>query len=180
MSNVNRDTYIVDQFLPPNYRTMQSIAVELGVSKQRIQQILSRNNIQSTQGGSIAKNARLQKQKQHNVTQKRKNNIQSQYQCSMEEAIALNGNFKLGEKGSPSYKYKSYKSNLTKKDIQCDLTFPQWCEIWEKSGKYHQMKPGKNGYSLVRKDASKPATVDNVAVVKSSDARKYGIQNSSR
>lgn len=169
---MSRDTYITEQFLPPNYRTMQDIADELGVSKQRVQQILKRNSVHSSDGGSIAKNSYIRQQKEKQKKIKRKQSVFSQYGCSESEALRINEGKKLAERGSPSYKYKSYKNNLDKKDIGCELTFPEWYDIWQKSGKYSLMRPGKGGYSMVRKDYSKPASVDNVEVIPSHHIRR--------
>jgi len=173
-SDQDRTDYIISQFLPPNFRTMQDISDELGISKQRVHQILKSNNIKANDGGKKLKIKLSKAQKKINNKQKRQRSILRQYGCTEKEALMINGGKPLNTVGTPAYKYKCYCHNLNKKDIDCNLSFPEWYSVWQKSGKYGQMKPGRGGYSLVRKDTSAPASVGNVEVMESHKVRRHG------
>ena len=47
-------------------------------------------------------------------------------------------------------KYKSQKANAIRRNIPFELTFEQWFDIWQKSGKWEQRGKGRGTYVMSR------------------------------
>jgi hypothetical protein len=65
---------------------------------------------------------------------------------------------------TPMGKFVRQKSNAKARGIDWELTFDQWWEIWEKSGKWEQRGTQAKDYCMARKFDWGPYAVGNVVI----------------
>jgi len=61
-------------------------------------------------------------------------------------------------------KYTTHKSNAKRRGIEFNLTFEQWFDIWEKSGKWDERGRGANKYCMCRVGDTGSYSVNNVFI----------------
>lgn len=93
------------------------------------------------------------------------------YGCTAGEAYELNGFMHLSMPGSPAVRYKNQKLNARKRGIGWEFTFPEWCGVWQESGKWDLRGTG-SGYCMARIGDVGPYAVWNVKIKTSSDNTK--------
>ena len=62
-------------------------------------------------------------------------------------------------------KYHSHKWNAFKRNVEFNLTYDEWYDIWIKSGKAHLRGSGKGTYCMARHNDEGPYAVGNVSIV---------------
>lgn len=86
------------------------------------------------------------------------------YGCTIEEALANNDGLEFSAPGSPMERYKQQRWMAEHREIGWHLTFPQWKDIWVKSGKWH-LRGRKSGcYCMARNGDVGPYSADNVSI----------------
>lgn len=148
-SNVERDILIVELY--KNGETLKSISKKIGISGERIRQIVKNNNVNL--GGRDARQLLKSRDKQ----------LEKEIQRSKKEMRIFNMygiNIDLYEKiytemGSPSnpkspfFKFCHHRANSKKRGIEFKLSFAEWWNMWEESGKWDQRGRG-HGYVMAR------------------------------
>lgn len=61
-------------------------------------------------------------------------------------------------------KYTTHKSNAKRRGIEFNLTFEQWIDIWEKSGKWNERGRGADKYCMCRIGDKGAYSLDNVFI----------------
>lgn len=61
--------------------------------------------------------------------------------------------------------YREHKNRSGDRGITFDLTFVQWLEIWQSSGRLHQRGRSAGHYVMGRKDDNGPYAVGNVRII---------------
>lgn len=61
-------------------------------------------------------------------------------------------------------KYRDHKSKAKHRGIDFTLTFDEWWDIWQKSGKWNQRGMFKGSYVMSRNNDKGPYSVDNVKI----------------
>ena len=61
-------------------------------------------------------------------------------------------------------KYYSHKSSAKQRDLEFLLTFDEWCDIWEESGKWENRGCGKDQYCMARYFDNGGYTLGNVRI----------------
>ena len=69
---------------------------------------------------------------------------------------------------SPRKKYYTHKYSSLQRNIPFELTFEQWWDIWQQSGKWEERGCRKGQYCMSRKGDVGPYSVDNVFIQLSS------------
>ena len=62
------------------------------------------------------------------------------------------------------------KGNAKRRGISWEMSFKQWCDIWDKSGHYEQRGPRRGQYVMCRDGDQGPYRPDNVYI-------RYGREN---
>lgn len=65
---------------------------------------------------------------------------------------------------TPKGKFITQRANAKRRGVDWQLTFEQWWEIWEKSGKWGQRGTDAKQYCMCRKHYLGPYSVDNVEI----------------
>jgi hypothetical protein len=150
--------------------TMREIASQAGVTSQRIQQILSKRGLNSTNGGaSIVRNARKEarlRQEQEKIAE-----MESRYHivfgCRRDEC--------LDAPKSAERQFKKQRRNSSARGVSFEMSFADWWAVWSASGKYDERGQGK--YVMARKGDAGPYKKGNVYICSSSQNTKDSYVN---
>lgn len=148
-SNVERDILVVDLY--KKGETLKSISQKIGISGERVRQIVKRNNVNL--GGLDVRSLLKSKDKQLKKEiqrSKKEMRIFSMYGIGTDlyEKIYVEMGSPSNPK-SPFFKWSHHRSNSKKRGIEFKLSFAEWWNIWEQSGKWDQRGRG-HGYVMAR------------------------------
>lgn len=157
--------------------TYQQIGDMYGISRQRIQQILSKHRITYKDGGFhllvIARSRERKKLKEAYLIKSRTDRIFRNFKCSPDEYYAIMGTKRYKTNpGGPAQAYYQQCRSAGLRGIKFELTFPQWFKIWKDSG--HLEDRGKAKYVMTRFGDKGPYALGNVAIKTSSENIKEG------
>lgn len=144
---------------------MGEIAAAYGVSRQRIQQILAREEIYWMDGGAHLHAEAARAKTREDRARRREARALRTYGCSYAEMVKLNMGMSASDIGSPAFKYRDQRRNAKRDGVTFEISFPVWVGIFERSGGISNRGLYANGLVLGRKDKSKGFTLDNVHVV---------------
>ncbi|MHB1642171.1 MAG: sigma factor-like helix-turn-helix DNA-binding protein [Acidithiobacillus sp.] len=176
-----RDANIVSLFL--SGMTLQEVGDTVGLTRERVRQILRDRGINRYQGGMSLRAVVRRKEKETlrraNEKQREKEHLADLEQWSVRvlgvplaEAFLLNGEpFTIKRVHCANQNQNIYQKYLgvkrqrqIKKPNERYLTLREWYEIWTASGHWEN---GPNpGWVLVRNDANKPWSVENAQIVR--------------
>lgn len=144
--------------------TLQEIGTAFGLTRERVRQILKRAGVTRKDGGIHRRAAKCGAEYRARVARRRENLTRDAYGCSWVELNRLNGGVPKGAPGCRAKAYKAQQSNCRKRGLTWQLTFPEWCRVWDESGKWEQRGRGGNSYVMARKQDLGPYAAWNVYV----------------
>lgn len=65
---------------------------------------------------------------------------------------------------TPKGKYIRQRANAKQRGINWELSWEEWWDIWQKSGKWEQRGTGSNDYCMARKFDDGPYSRENVVI----------------
>lgn len=77
---------------------------------------------------------------------------------------------------TPKGKYIRQRSNAKRRGIEWLLTFEEWWEIWQLSGKWEQRGTSYNNYVMARKHDDGPYAKGNVAIIKQAANSRFSYK----
>ena len=174
---MNRTNFIIAQF-KKGY-TQESIGYSLGISRQRVNEILKSEGITGSQGGREVsfkiKWAKLSAVIAHMNKKALEQRIWKHYRCSVSEYQRIMGDTPAAF-NSKAGRYRSQKHNAKIRGIPFVLSFPEWNRIWESSGKYKLRGTRKNRFVMARKGDMGPYALGNVKIILASENIKESIE----
>jgi hypothetical protein len=72
-------------------------------------------------------------------------------------------------------KYRHHKNLAKGRNIPFDLTFEEWWDIWQKSGKWEQRGRKRGQYVMSRFNDTGPYAINNVEIKKQEDNFREGV-----
>ena len=148
-------------YLYTHGKTLAEIGSVYSLSRERVRQILEKTGITRNDGGQNVRILCNIRYKQNKPSIFR---YFETYGCTREEAELINGGQVVSTKGSPAHKYGNQRNNARKRQIEWQISFPEWVLVWKESGKFEQRGRGK-GYCMARIGDSGPYSVDNVEII---------------
>jgi len=148
--------------------TTITIGKIFGVSKQRIQKILSKNGIKRKNGGASVyyrQAAKPHLQQMAELSLRSEKLFFDCVGCSHEEYKKINRKFKNKNSSSPAKVFSSQRGNSKTRGIRWELNFFQWWTLWEKSGKWNQRGRKKGNYVMARNEDKGPYALGNVKII---------------
>ena len=139
--------------------TMAAIGVELGISGERVRQILKEYGIVGV--------PRVSRQSERReAAQKRKEaRVARLWGLSWADYRQLCDKYGTSESAtSPFRKYMYQRKNANRRKIKWVLTFAEWWGIWQASGKWNARGRG-DGYCMARFGDKGPYKVGNVEII---------------
>lgn len=146
--------------------TLHTIGERFQLTRERVRQILKRQDVTAAEGGQAVakvrsleqgmrdKDVRYQKQFGHSWTEHQK---------------LLQIDRKARKVGVPQeqlilYRFRQQRNNMHALGIPWTLTLAEWWQVWEESGKYSQCGRGKGFYAMGRIDRTKGFELGNVSI----------------
>ena len=154
--------------------TQCQLAKRLKITRQRVQQILQRNNHARQDGGRHVTekvNAKLRAIKHRAYLESW---TQKTYGCSLTEYNKIMRG-RPAVKGSLAKKYIDQQRMAAWRGIPYKISFTQWRKLWLDSGHWRQVGIGRGTYNLCRIDQRGPYTIDNVHIIPSPDNSRRNI-----
>lgn len=155
--------------------SLQAIGEHLGVSRERVRQLAKETGASAQDGVAIRRVAAHKERERRAVLERAKaeRKCEKALGCSLDELHALNDGQPRSMPGTKAHDYIFWRKNVRNiSRADCQITFPQWCALWDASGKWDERGRGY-GYWLTRIDRTLPFTVDNVRIVTGSEAIKH-------
>lgn len=159
------------------HRTLAEIGKQYDLTRERVRQILKRQNITGVDGGkqAITTPKKIEREilKRSNSQNRLENTCFKLLGCSIDIYEHLTGEQfpkkfqRLQYKTACGY-YLAQKYNAkTKRKITWNLTFPQWWLIWQESGHWEQRGRGQDHYVMCRYGDSDGYAIGNVFIASS-------------
>lgn len=148
-------------------KTLEQIGDSFSITRERVRQIMTKRGITSKDGGrSIISflGARDKIEIQKKKREKKESKIRSMLGISLhsyEDIVRTYG--PVSSNKSPIHKYRSQKRNARIWGIEWQLTFAEWWNAWQSSGKYEKRGVG-SGYVMGRFGDSGPYSLDNIYI----------------
>ena len=147
-------------------KSSTDIAVILGVSRARVQQILAKDGIGRKDGGSFVRSEKRKERKREALDKR----YQKIYGCNYSEWADIQQEHK-NYRQSPAYSYRNHKNVARIRKIEFKLTLPEWWKIWKESGKFNKRGRQNTQYAMSRLGDEGPYSVDNVKIVTTEENR---------
>lgn len=153
--------------------TLAEVGKKYGVTRERVRQILSRLNVEASDGGRAIKTfIGCQKKSLSNKQKinKKEADCFQKYGCNLDFKNELRGTGNYFQ--SAFFKYRQQKTNAISRGISFELTLPEWWDIWQKSGHWHERGLAKDKYVMARLCDLGSYSVDNVTIITQSENAK--------
>ena len=144
-------------------QTLEQIAASFNLSRERVRQILKkrfgisgRHKIAQTRKLVLLRASRAAKKDAR---------FMRLYGCNYSDFGILNDGLPEHQEGSKAAGYFSQMRFANTRIIEWQLTFPEWCAIWEASGHFPDRGRGADSYCMSRFGDSGPYSKDNVRIV---------------
>lgn len=146
---------------------MTDIATDHGISRQRVQQILSSYGLSRNDGGA---NLRAEIRKD-TVKSIRDELYIKKYGYSYAEYIDIRTSL-----GNPAKCFREHRRNAAKRGIRWKLNFRQWWEIWSSSGRWNERGKKTGQFVMARTGDKGPYAVGNVQIITTNQNIKNGYK----
>lgn len=153
-------------------KTLEQLGYFLGVSRERIRQVLDREGISAQDGGqTVRKNKRIGFLKAARLVAQKKTEAKMEqiFQCPYVELTSICGMpvtyTNIQSRGSPQNGYFQQKRNAETRGIAWEMTFPQWWKLWQDSGHWAYRGRGKYNYCMSRREDKGPYSPANVKII---------------
>jgi len=146
--------------------TLKEIGEKFGVTRQRINQILSQSGVKASDGGKFVSSAA---NRAANEEKRKSNKFSERHGLTKEEWLeAKNSGLLMA--------YRSQKRNAGTRGIQWLFAFKEWQAIWVDSGKLEQRGRFGDGYCMSRKNDDGPYAPWNVEIktIRENSAEGFG------
>lgn len=150
-----RDTRICALFR--DGRTILQIGDEFGLSKQRVQQILSKAGVRRGHGGRCI----LVRRRNTAKGIARDARTVATYGCDRATLIEVNGG-PPSRAGCLAAQYVRQKCGAGYRGIEWRMTFPEWVKVWVESGHLAERGCRANAYVMARHGDVGPYAVGNI------------------
>jgi hypothetical protein len=139
--------------------TLQAIGDKHGITRERVRQLMAEIGVTRVDRPKVATDHYWATRE--DSTRER---IARKYSISLEQYTELRE--KYGPHSgyrSPIHRFRSQRNNAKKRGIGWEFTFPQWWDVWQRSGKWDMCGRG-TGYCMARKGDVGPYRADNVYI----------------
>jgi hypothetical protein len=134
--------------------TVQAIASDYSVSRERVRQLLAVAGETGRRGGSTSgRNVK-------NPDERREARAQRIYGCDYATLVEINQGTPVD--GSLAASYRAQQARAKQRGIEWHLAFPEWARLWRDSGHLPARGRGKDRYVMARHGDTGPYAVGNV------------------
>lgn len=159
-----RDKFIIEQF--KNGVTLEEIGRSLGITRERVRQILARFNLSRLDGGATIRSFKDVQKRIETFKDKEADKEQAHFNkwgCSIGFVRSIS-DLPRSNSNHPVRLYRRQQQSAKNRGIDWDMSFAEWWKIWQDSGKWEVRGRGK-GYCMARMGDSGPYKADNVEII---------------
>ena len=152
--------------------TMESIGSELGITRERVRQILRERNIDRKEGGQhvrALKNQAAQEERRR----ERRDKKAMRYWGVKDDVL----DFLKRNNPDDVREFEQQRHNALSRGIEWGLSITNWIELWDESGKKSLRGRGSDKYVLTRQKAKGPFTKENCFITKLHESSRNFINN---
>jgi hypothetical protein len=142
--------------------TLAAIGVSFSISSERVRKILMKFGLDKTNGGLAVRNRDKPREPQVEPYCVRT------YGCTAEQL----DKFALDERRA----FLQQRTNVRRTDVPWRLTLPEWCDVWNRSGKWARRGRGPFRYGLTRIDSNRPFSIENILILKNSRSAREKLK----
>lgn len=144
--------------------TLQQIGTVYGVTRERVRQIVTKAGVTRTQGGVGRRRIDRQTQALADRALRDEAKAQANFGCSYAELLSLNDGRRGWTARSRAKAFLDQRRNAAVRGIEWRMTFPEWCLVWSKSGKWDCRGRTADRYVMARRQDFGPYAVWNVYI----------------
>ena len=102
------------------------------------------------------------------------------YGCNHADALAINGGMPLRSKSSMALRYRQQQRQAMVRGIQWLFTFPEWADMWNRSGHWADRGVTLGKYCMARRGDVGPYHPDNVTIQLSVENSRLALSHRTR
>ena len=159
--NNARDVLICDMIREG--RVLEEVGQHFELSRERVRQIAVKYGVDTRHGMELR--SLLAPRLSVPLGEKRERIVLEIYGCSREEATRLNDGRNISDSRSPAHAYLMQRKSALDRGIGWEMTFPEWLEIWQASGKLAERGRGRGKYCMSRYGDTGAYSKDNVRII---------------
>lgn len=147
-------------------QTLEEIGVQFNVSRERVRQILNESGIDGRHGGRTKRKWQNDVARREREARRLKARAEKVLGVDWDTALRLNDG--ISTFYTVTCKARSYltqKRSALSRGIGWEMTFADWCRVWDESGKWAQRGRGKYDCCMSRKGDAGPYSYDNVRII---------------
>ena len=149
--------------------TLEELGTRYGVTRERVRQILKKENVTASEGGQAIKTLlACEDKKESKRAQQEKTalRLSRMWELSKDEFDAIVKQYRSNTKeGSPFRRYTYQRRNARVREIEWNITFKQWWGVWQESGFYDRYGRGQGKYVMSRYGDSGAYELGNVNII---------------
>lgn len=166
-------------------KTLEQIGVEYGVTRERVRQVLKPLGLSRKDGGVAVRygerwrsETELRQRRVVEAQAKRDATVLRHFGCDYATARTLNNGAPFKQPGTRAEAFFRQKRSAGQRGIDWCMTFPEWCRVWDESGKVALRGRGRGRYCMSRKGDAGPYSVGNVRIITNEEniAESYQIR----
>lgn len=162
-----RDAYIATAFVCGV--PMAEIGEEIGLTRERIRQILRGFGLSSEDGGFQIQRHLQELSNMRERERHLNRRCREMYGCDCATVRAINGELAPIGRSGPCYSYRQLRRNARRRGIEFSLTLSEWWDCWASSGRWNE-RSGPDRYGMTRIDFRKGFIRGNVRICTSREA----------
>ena len=147
--------------------TMQQIADSCGVTRAAIGKLLKKRGLTRRDGGFLGGAIPKGKREQRRAAVRRRveTRVFQTYGLPVWRIEEIVAKAKALNNKDPRKAFRYHCNCMRLIGVAWDMTFAEWWQLWERSGKWAQRGRGPGCYVMARKDCAKPITRENVCII---------------
>ena len=147
--------------------TMQELAARCGVTRAAIGKLLKKRGLTRKDGGSVGGAIPQGRREQRKAVVQRRveTRVFQTYGLPARRMAEIVARAKVLNGKDPRKAFRYHFNCMRLIGVEWAMSFAEWWQIWEQSGKWAQRGRGPGYYVMARKDCAKPVTRDNVCII---------------
>ena len=160
MENTERNEYLAEEYR--RGRTLEELGMEIGVSRERVRQIVTRYGVKAGEGGASKRSS----DRQQKAKEARDKRYMQKYGLPYDEYVVAR------EEGYQKA-WSEQKRNAQRRGIEWKLSLKDFIELWE--WRFHLRGKSRNALVMTRFDLNGPFEVNNVKIVTLAESARQNI-----
>lgn len=157
-------------------KTLEEIGLQFCITRERVRQVIQKTAPGISGGAAVrAVSNQIEDARLRLISMNAR--CMDSYGCDYETARRLNDGLNFTAPKCRALAYNNQKRDASARGIEFRLSFPEWIEIWERSGKWMERGRGRNRYCMARHGDTGPYAVGNVYITTNAQNAAESYEN---